>query len=94
MKKIMFFAAFAAALILSSCNKEIQNDTPGASSDLITINFSATPVQTKTLFGTKDESNSHYPVLWQAGDKINYTLNFGDIRLTCKVPCLSYPKIL
>ena len=77
MKKIMLFAAFAAALTLSSCNKEAKVEAPAA---LRTVNFSALPTETKTVFGTKDDNK--YPVLWQAGDKINYTFNFGDIPTT------------
>lgn len=77
MKKIMLFAAFAAALTFSSCNKEAKVDAPSA---LRTVNFSALPTETKTVFGTKD--GNKYPVLWQAGDKINYTFNFGDIPTT------------
>ena len=77
MKKIMLFAAFAAALTLSSCNKEAKVEAPSA---LRTVSFSALPTETKTLFG--DKTGNKYPVLWQAGDKINYTFNFGDIPTT------------
>ena len=72
MKKIMIFAAFAAALSLSSCKKELKNDAPEA---LRTIHFNALPSDTKTVFGEK--SGSKYPVLWQEGDKICPSLNFA-----------------
>ena len=76
----MIFAAFAAALALSaSCNKEVSNDAPGQTA-LRTVTFNALPTETKTIFG--DKTGSKYPVLWQEGDKINYTFNFGDIPTT------------
>ena len=76
----MIFAAFAAALALSaSCNKEVSNDAPGQTA-LRTVTFNALPTDTKTVFG--DKTGSKYPVLWQEGDKINYTFNFGDIPTT------------
>ena len=61
MKKIMIFAAFVAALLLSSCNEVMEKDAPAASTELITVNFNAAPVQTRTLFG--DKNGSKYPVL-------------------------------
>ena len=67
-------AAFAAALALVSCNKEVRNDVPTA---MRTVTFNAVPTETKTVFGEK--SGTSYPVLWQAGDQINYTYNFGEI---------------
>lgn len=75
MKKIMIFAAFVAALLLSSCKEVIENDAPVASTELITVNFNAAPVQTRTLFG--DKNGSKYPVLWQAGDQICPSFNFA-----------------
>ena len=78
MKKLVFFAAFAAALALASCNKEAQSDLEPAA--LKTVHFNALPTETRTVFGNK--SGTSYPVLWQAGDKINYTFNFADIPTT------------
>lgn len=77
MKKIMLFAAFAAALTLSSCNKEAKVEAPAA---LRTVSFSALPTETKTVFG--DKTGNKYPVLWQEGDKINFTFNFGELPTT------------
>ena len=74
MKKIMLFAAFAAALTFSSCNKEAKIEAPAA---FRTVNFSALPSETKTLFGTKD--GNKYPVLWQAGDKVCPSFNFATV---------------
>ncbi|MBR6054745.1 MAG: BACON domain-containing protein [Bacteroidales bacterium] len=80
MKKIMIFAAFAAALLTVSCNKEARlNDAPEQPA-LRTVTFNALPTETKTAFG--DKTGTKYPVLWQEGDKINYTFNFGDIPST------------
>ena len=80
MKKILLFAAFVAALAISaSCNKEVSNGAPGQTA-LRTVTFNALPTETKTIFG--DKSGTKYPVLWQEGDKINYTFNFGDIPTT------------
>ena len=80
MKKTVFFAAFAAALLLSaSCNKEARNDAPEQPA-LRTVTFHAISPETKTVFG--DKNGTSYPVLWQEGDKINYTYNFGDIPTT------------
>ena len=80
MKKTLLFAAFAAALIFSvSCNKETRNDVPEQPA-LRTVTFNAISPETKTVFG--DKSGTKYPVLWQAGDKINYSFNFGDIPTT------------
>ena len=77
MKKIMIFAAFAAALALSaSCNKEARNDAPEQPA-LRTVTFNALPTETKTLFG--DKSGTKYPVLWQEGDKICPSFNFATI---------------
>ena len=79
MKKTLLFAAFAAALIFSvSCKKETRYDVPEAA--LRTVTFNAISPETKTVFG--DKSGTKYPVLWQAGDKINYSFNFGDIPTT------------
>lgn len=72
MKKFLFFAAFAAALTISSCNKEVRNDAPV---EFCTVHFSALPTDTKTVFG--DKSGSKYPVIWQEGDKICPSLNFA-----------------
>lgn len=72
MKKFLFFAAFAAALTLSSCNKEVQNDAPV---EFRTVHFNALPTETKTIFGEKN--GSKFPVLWQEGDKISPSLNFA-----------------
>ena len=80
MKKTLLFAAFAAALIFSvSCNKEARNDVPEQPA-LRTVTFNAISPETKTVFG--DKSGTKYPVLWQEGDKINYSFNFGDIPTT------------
>ncbi len=77
MKKIMIFAAFAAALFTVSCNKEARlNDAPEQPA-LRTVTFNAVSPETKTLFG--DKAGTKYPVLWQEGDQINYTFNFGDL---------------
>ena len=73
MKKIMIFAAIAAALTFSSCTKEeAKNDVTG---DLLTINFTTSSSETKTIFGDKNVNN--YPILWQAGDKVCPSLNFS-----------------
>lgn len=74
MKKSMIFAAFAAALTLSSCIKEVKDEAPVA---LRTVQFNALPSDTKTVFGEKSEGK--YPVLWQEGDKIACIYNFGDM---------------
>lgn len=74
MKKIMFFAAFAAALILSSCNKEPQ--TPDVSVGSRTIHFTAVSPETKTVFG--DKNGSKYPVLWQDTDVVAILVNKTD----------------
>ena len=82
MKKIMIFAAFAAAITLSSCNKvEPRNEAPAA---LRTVNFTALQTDTKTVFGSKN--GNKYPVLWQEGDKIGYTFNFGEISSVTVTP--------
>ena len=75
MKKHIFLAAFAAALALSSCDKEAPVVTITPSDGLRTVNFCAQPVATKTVFGEK--SGSTYPVLWQEGDKICPSFNFA-----------------
>ena len=73
MKKIMIFAAIAAALTLSSCTKEeAKNDVTG---ELRTVNFTTVTSKTKTIFGDKVSNN--YPILWQAGDKVRPSLNFS-----------------
>lgn len=77
MNKHIILAAFVAALAFSSCNKvepkeEPKNDGPAA---LRTVNFTAVPGGTKTVFGEK--SGSSYPVLWQEGDRICPSFNFA-----------------
>lgn len=74
MKKHIYLAAFAAALALSSCDKEAPVVTITPSDGLRTVNFCAQPVATKTVFGEK--SGSTYPVFWQEGDKICPSFNF------------------
>lgn len=75
MKKHIYLAAFAAALALSSCDKEAPVVTITPSDGLRTVNFCAQPIATKTVFGEK--SGSTYPVLWQEGDKICPSFNFA-----------------
>ena len=74
MKKIMIFAAFAAALTLSSCTKE--ESKIDVSGETCTVNFTTSSYTTKTVFGDKVSNN--YPVLWQAGDKVCPSLNYSD----------------
>lgn len=74
MKKFVLFAAFAA-LVLSSCTKE--NGT-GFESNVRTVEFTASSVETKTVFGTPD--NATYPTLWSDNDsKIGLTMNLAKI---------------
>ena len=74
MKKIMLFAAFAAALTLSSCNKEAKVEAPAA---LRTVSFSALPTETKTVFG--DKTGNKYPVLWTENDtQVGISLNLSN----------------
>lgn len=67
MKKMIFPAAFAAALALVSCNKE--NLTAPVSGDGIDFCFNALPANTKTAFGDKDTETNTYPVLWTDDDQ-------------------------
>lgn len=61
MKKILFFAAFAAA-VLCSCNKSEEALNTPAEAPLQTVHFTAGSVETKAIFGTPDGAS--YPVLW------------------------------
>ena len=82
MKKIMIFAALAAALTLSSCSKEeSRNDVTG---ELRTVNFTTSTSNTKTIFGDKVSNN--YPILWQAGDKVCPSLNFSSPTEATDIP--------
>lgn len=82
MKKIMIFAALAAALTLSSCSKEeSRNDVTG---ELRTVNFTTSTSNTKTIFGDKVSNN--YPILWQAGDKVCPSLNFSSPTDATDIP--------
>ena len=74
MKKMMLFAALAAAITLTSCAKETQVDN-SQSVALRTVHFSTVPTETKTLFGGK--SGTRYPVLWQEGDQICPSFNYA-----------------
>ena len=74
MKKIMIFAALAAALTLSSCTKE--ESKIDVSGETCTVNFTTSSYTTKTVFGEKNANK--YPVLWQDGDKVCPSLNYSD----------------
>ncbi len=74
MKKFVLFAAFAA-LVLTSCTKE---SGTGFESNVRTVQFTASSVDTKTVFGTPDGST--YPVLWSDNDsKIGLALNLKSV---------------
>ena len=77
MKKIMIFAAFAAALFTVSCNKEARlNDAPEQPA-LRTVTFNAVSPETKTLFG--DKTGNKYPVLWTENDtQVGISLNLAN----------------
>ena len=70
----MIFAAFAAALTLSSCTKE--ESKIDVSGETCTVNFTTSSYTTKTVFGEKNANK--YPVLWQDGDKVCPSLNYSD----------------
>ena len=72
MKKILFFAAFAAA-VLCSCNKSEEALNTPAEAPLQTVHFTAGSVETKTVFDTPDETT--YPVLWSGNEKVAISLN-------------------
>jgi len=74
MKKFVLFAAFAA-MVLSSCTKE---DGAGLESNVRTVQFTTSSVETKTVFGTPDGST--YPVLWSDNDaKVGVAMNLAKI---------------
>lgn len=74
MKKFVLFAAFAA-LVLTSCTKE---SGTGFESNVRTVQFTASSVDTKTVFGTPDDST--YPVLWSDNDaQVGIALNLKAI---------------
>ena len=65
MKKIMIFAAFAAALSLASCQKEALNEAAGTESPVFTATIST---GTKTTVNATDGK-----VAWESTDKITIT---------------------
>lgn len=74
MKKLVLLAAFAALVL--SCTKKAEIDNM---SNVRTVHFTASSVETKTVFGTPDGST--YPVLWSENDKqVGVSLNFGEVK--------------
>ena len=78
----MIFAAFAAAITLSSCTKE--ESKIDVSGETCTVNFTTSSYTTKTVFGDKVSNN--YPVLWQAGDKVCPSLNYSSPTNATDIP--------
>ncbi|MBO4670852.1 MAG: hypothetical protein J5640_03305 [Bacteroidales bacterium] len=66
--------SIAALAFASSCNKNINPETPGDGLVYKTIHLSASEVLTnKAAFGEKD--NGSYPLLWSSGDKVIICVN-------------------
>ena len=79
MKKILSFilAGAAAALALSSCQKEVAPAEPEAT--VKTVNFNAMAPSVKAVLGEKDGTS--YPTTWSANDKkVKISLNYGSAK--------------
>ena len=77
MKKIysLLFATAVAALAMVSCQKEKASEVSSEK----TVEFTATSIETKTVFTTPEGSS--YPVLWTANDtKVKVSLNYATAK--------------
>ncbi|MBO7509874.1 MAG: fimbrillin family protein, partial [Bacteroidales bacterium] len=65
MKQLFIWAALAAAMLMTSCAKEVSGDNDSLSA--AGVAFRVLPEDTKTAFGPKG-SDGKYPVLWTDDD--------------------------
>ena len=90
MKKTIILAGFALMAAFSSCNKSEMPDTLPSEGIKLNITVADLSPETKAVKSG-----------WENGDRLNLyfegwneSATSDNYRLTCKVPCLSYPKIL
>ena len=78
MKKLFksLFVVIAATATFAGCQKE-ENNAPAAQTK--TVEFFANSIETKTVFGESytEGTDTKYPTLWTAGDKVKVYLNLS-----------------
>lgn len=78
MKKLFksLFVVIAATATFAGCQKE-ETNAPAAQTK--TVEFFANSIETKTVFGEsyKEGTDTKYPTLWTAGDKVKVYLNLS-----------------
>ena len=78
MKKIFnsLFVIIASMVAFAGCQKE-ENNAPAAQTK--TVEFFANSIETKTVFGESytEGTDTKYPTLWTAGDKVKVYLNLS-----------------
>ena len=83
MKKLFksLFVVIAATATFAGCQKE-ENNAPAAQTK--TVEFFANSIKTKTVFGESytEGTDTKYPTLWTAGDKVKVLVNLETVEGT------------